>query len=104
MTPNDVFVGHRQDTKKANPVKIKITEKAVKALRPPASGNRIYYDDEVRCFGVRITANGAISFILNYTVGGRRRRYTMANYPDKGVVWARAEAIRLRGTTRDGQD
>jgi integrase len=85
-------------------VLISITDRAVKALRPPASGNRIYYDREVRCFGVRITANGAVSFVLNYTVGGRRRRYTMANYPDKGVAWARGEAIRLRGIVRDNVD
>jgi integrase len=85
-------------------LKISITEKAIKALRSPESGSRIYYDREVRGFGVRITANGVVSFVLNYSLGGRERRYTIANYPEKGVAWARDEANRLRGTIRDGVD
>jgi integrase len=85
-------------------VKINITEKTVKALRPPYSGNSIYYDREVRGFGVRITANGAVSFVLNYSIGGRERRYTIANYPDKSATWARDEALKLRGKIHDGID
>jgi integrase len=85
-------------------VKINITEKTVKALRPPTSGNRIYYDREVRGFGVRTTANGVVSFVLNYSLGGRERRYTIASYPEKSATWARDEALRLRGKIRDGVD
>ena len=58
-------------------MKINITEKTVKAIRPPDSGSVIYYDSAVRGFGVRTTANGSVSFILNYSLGGRERRYTI---------------------------
>jgi len=85
-------------------VKINITDKTVKALRPPKAGNVIHYDREVRGFGVRITANGAVSFILNYSIGGRERRFTIANYPEKSATWARDEALRLRGKIHDGLD
>jgi integrase len=85
-------------------VKINITEKTVKALKSPRSGNIVHYDRTVRGFGVRITANGSLSFILNYSIGGRERRFTIANYPEKSATWARDEALRLRGKIRDGSD
>jgi integrase len=85
-------------------VKIHITEKAVKALRPPVSRYVIFYDRAIRGFGACVTASGAVSFILNYSIGGRERRYTIANYPEKSVTWARDEALRLRGKIHDGID
>ena len=54
----------------------RITDKLVKGLVAPARGNRILYDDEVRGFGIRITANGTRAFVLNYrsdAVGSGRR-------------------------------
>jgi integrase len=77
-------------------VKIDITERAVKALKPPSTGNQIHYDRQVRGFGARITANGTVSFILNYVAGGRERRYTIGTFPENSATWARAEALRLR--------
>ena len=47
---------------------MKITDKNILKLGKPAQGNRVYYDSEVRGFGVRITSNGAISFVLNYRI------------------------------------
>jgi hypothetical protein len=41
----------------------KLTDRAVRGLTAPARGNRIAYDGEVKGFGVRITAAGAISFV-----------------------------------------
>ena len=60
----------------------KLTDKIVKGLRAPKSGNRITYDgDEKGCvkgFGVRVTAAESRAFVLNYrTRVGRERRYTM---------------------------
>ena len=85
-------------------MKISINEKTVKGLKPPNAGNIIHYDREVRGFGVRITANGAVSFILNYSIGDRERRYTIAGWPEKSATWARDEALRLRGKIRDKVD
>ena len=36
----------------------RITDKLVKDLVPPATGNRITYDDKIKGFGIRITAAG----------------------------------------------
>ena len=37
-------------------MKRNINQRTVKSLKPPAAGNTIIYDNEVRGFGVRITA------------------------------------------------
>jgi integrase len=85
-------------------MKIKITERTVRKLKAPKLGSVVHYDREIRGFGVRVTANGVVSFVLNYSMGGRERRYTMAQYPEKSATWARSEALRLRGRIRDGAD
>ncbi len=47
----------------------RITDKLVRGLAPPEAGNRIIYDDKVSGFGIRSTAAGAKSFILNVQRG-----------------------------------
>lgn len=69
-----------------------ITDKLVKSLPSPAEGNRITYDDEVQGFGIRITAKGVKSFILNYHINGRERRITIGQYPAWSVLKAREAA------------
>jgi len=71
----------------------------------PVKGNRIAYDTEVPGFGVRNTAAGAQSFILNYrTRAGRERRYTIGAFPDWTAKVAREEARRLRALIDLGGD
>jgi integrase len=85
----------------------KLIDRVVRKLPAPATGNRITYDrgdDAVRGFGVRITAGGARSFILNYVASGRERRLTIGAYPDWTVVAAREEAKRLKREVDLGRD
>ncbi len=77
----------------------RITDKLVRDLAPPETGNRVVYDDAVSGFGVRITAKGARSFILNYRFSDpdaiRRSseyRFTIGAYPAWSVAAARDEA------------
>jgi Arm domain-containing DNA-binding protein len=72
-----------------------ISEKTIKNLKPPATGNRITFDGEVRGFGARITAAGVVSFILDYRIHGRQRRITIGRHPEWSVVAARAEAQKV---------
>src|SRR6516225_10404327 len=84
----------------------------VKNLQPPASGSRITYDHTVgdnptrtvRGFGVRTTAAGAKSFILNYRAAGQERRYTIGSWPAWSVTQAREKARELRRWIEDGGD
>ena len=83
---------------------MKLTQKAILVLTAPGTGNRIQYDEEIPGFGARITSNGVVSFILNYRINGRERRYTIGRHPELTVLAARERAIQLRGKILDGID
>lgn len=76
---------------------MKLSDPEIKKLPTPATGNKITYDDEVKGFGVRVTAGGAKSFILNYrTRSGLERRYTIGSCSDWKCSPAREEAKDLK--------
>ena len=91
----------------------RITDKLVRGLAKPAKGNAIIYDADkgkqkgVAGFGIRITANGAKSFILNYrNAEGRDRRITIGTYgPDEwSVEAARKHPCTLKKKVSLGED
>jgi integrase len=83
----------------------KLTDKIVKALPVPRSGNRITYDSDVKGFGIRITQAGSRAFVLNYrTRVGRERRFTIGSFPDWKTTAARDEAAALKKRIDRGED
>ncbi|MGB8478658.1 MAG: tyrosine-type recombinase/integrase [Acidobacteriaceae bacterium] len=70
-------------------------------MKAPDEGNIIQYDGEIPGFGVRVTAAGAVSFILEYRIHGRKRRFTIGRYPELTATAARARALELRGMIYD---
>ncbi len=71
----------------------------------PERGNRITYDAELPGFGLRVTANGVCSFVLNYVnSGGLERRATIGEFPGMKVQAARERAEALRTEIRAGTD
>src|SRR5262249_62081457 len=74
-----------------------LTDALIRKLPTPEQGNKIVYDDVVRGLGIRATAAGARSFILNYTVRGtgRGRRFTIGSATDWTATPPRDEAKRL---------
>jgi integrase len=85
------------------PVK-RITQSVIRELTPPATGNAITWDSDIAGFGARITSAGRVAFVLNYTLNGRERRYTIGKYPDWSPSAAREEAIKIRGDVSRGED
>jgi integrase len=81
-----------------------ITDKAVRGLKAPAEGQMLTWDEEIKGFGVRVTTAGAVSFILDYRVHTRQRRFTIGRYPEWSAQAARDEAIELRKKVRNGVD
>lgn len=81
-----------------------LTQKALSKLPRPAKGNRLFFDGEVPGFAVRVTQSGAISFVLDYRVHQRQRRYTIGRGTDLSLAQAREEAINLRNDIRNGRD
>jgi integrase len=94
--------GYSADTEKI--MVAKLSDREVRALPAPAAGSRIKYDGEVKGFGVRMTSAGARSFVLNYRVAGRERRYTIGSFPDWTVAAAREKAKALKRRIDLGED
>jgi integrase len=85
-----------------------LNNKKLDALKPPAKGNLIIWDtnrDAPSGFGVRITAAGAVSFVLNYRNSyGTSRRYTIGQLSEFNLDDAREEASALRKLIKKGAD
>jgi integrase len=85
-----------------------LTDRFCDLAQGPSDGRRdylIYYDPEVKGFGLRVTRNGAKSFILNYRADGIERRYTIGTFRDPWrVAGARKEALRLKALIDQGKD
>jgi integrase len=91
---------------------MKLNEHVVGSLEAPESGNRVYYFPDAvlqgvkapRGFGVRVTAAGARSFVLNYRVAHVERRFTIGRWPDWTALKAVKEARTLRQRVDRGED
>lgn len=84
--------------------RVQLTDAIVRAAGCIPGRTHILYDCRVSGFGVRVTPAGHKAFILNYTVAGRERRYTIGAYPAWTVAAARDEAARLRRGVDVGDD
>ena len=93
-----------------NPVRL--NEETIKRLPVPEKGNRITYfptavlqgSQVPRGFGVRVTAGGAKSFIINYRIKRDEYRYTIGSYPDWSALRAVREARNLRQRIDRGEN
>jgi hypothetical protein len=85
----------------------KITKRAVDALASTGKTDFLW-DDELRGFGVRITANGVKSYVYQYRLGGREASKKRATIGRHGSPWtpatARIEAERLAHAVGQGVD
>ena len=83
---------------------VKITKLVVDRAPIPATGQTMWRDSELKGFGLRVTAGGAKSFILEKRVNGRVRRMTLGRYPGITAEQARREAQKLLGQIITGHD
>lgn len=83
---------------------MRLNEKTVRAITPPLKGYRLVRDDGLTGFAVRVTAKGAKSFTLNYTIDGRERRLTIGKWPAWTTTAARQRAKELRQQADRGID
>jgi len=89
-------------------MKKRLIERTVEGLRPPAKGCAIIWDSSKGApagFGVRITANSVVAFILDYRNARRKsRRFKIGKFPDWSVDDARKRANELRCKIDNGGD
>ena len=73
----------------------------------PATGKRFLFDehrDAPRGFGLKITAAGGKTFVLQYNIDGRMRRKVIGDWPTWSLEAARAEAQDLVRQINKGAD
>lgn len=83
---------------------VRITKSSLAKIAPPTNGQCFVRDTELRGFGVRITASGLKSFILEKRVNGRVRRMTLGREGELTVAQARNRAQQLLGQIALGDD
>jgi integrase len=82
-----------------------LTDALIRSLTPPSAGKQTkVYDNRFPGFGLRVTASGRKSFVLNYSCNGRERRVTIGFYPVWSLAAAREQASKLKRMADAGQD
>ena len=65
----------------------RLTDVAIKSLKPPLEGQITYWDETLPSFGVRVSQGGTKSFVLVY--GEARTRKTLGRYLfSPGIFWS----------------
>lgn len=59
---------------------MKLTKTAVEALPMPVKGQKFYWADDLKGFGVRVLASGVRSYVVQRTVAGRSVRFTIGQH------------------------
>lgn len=85
---------------------MRLTDKAVEAAICPAGRkDKLYFDEALPGFGLRVTASGARTFLLQYNVGATKRRVPIGIWGvELTASAARKKAEALRGQVRDSRD
>lgn len=73
---------------------MRLTDIRIKSLKVPETGQKTYFDDSLRGFGVRVSQGGAKSFVVMH--GKKRQLKTLGRYPDLSLAEARKEAKRIQ--------
>lgn len=81
-----------------------LTDRTIRTLATPEHDRRLYFDDEIGGFGLRVTAGGVKSFFLDYRFEGRQRRLTLGPWPDLTASAARDMAREARASIARGTD
>src|SRR4051812_47545589 len=84
---------------------IKLTKRAVDAFAPPAEKQIVYWDSQIRGFGVRILKSGLKTFVLQYRNSeGIKRRINLGRFGIMTVEQARSSAKIKLGLVVAGED
>jgi integrase len=70
----------------------------------PDETDKIFFDDEIPGFGVRLREGGSRKFVLHYRIGGNQRRYTIGPVGVLKLEEARQRARRALVDVGDGKD
>jgi integrase len=84
--------------------RLPLTDRTVRALKPPSRGRLDVWDEDYPGFGLRLSATGRRTWILMYRNGTTLRRFTLGQYPTLGLAEARAKARDALHEVAHGED
>lgn len=82
----------------------KITKTFVDKVAPPATGYEVYWDDSVKGYGLRVSAQGKRVFIVMGRVAGKSIQFTLGPYGTLTEDAARKRAQKVLQDMREGID
>jgi Arm DNA-binding domain len=85
-------------------MKMKLTESSVNKVARPAAGYRLCWDRKLCGFGLRVTATGARSFVVEKRIRNRTRRVTLDRWPAVTCAGAGKRAQLHLGQVAVGED
>jgi integrase len=84
---------------------MKLSATNVRTLKvPPGKTEAVFFDDDVKGFGVRVKPSGSRSYILAWKVGGEHRRITIGSITDIDFGKAKNQAKDYKADVRRGED
>ena len=83
---------------------VRLNDRYIRSLTDPAKSALVVYDCDLPGFGIRLTAGGVRSFVLNYLVNRRERRMTIGRFPAWSTSAAREDARALKRKINLGVD
>jgi integrase len=84
---------------------MKLTQRRIETLECPARAkDALVFDDEQRGLGVRVTASGRKSYLVQYTLGGQKRRVPLGSCSAISLAAARAAVQEILGKVATGRD
>ena len=87
---------------------LKLTQRNIESLKASAVRDRkdvFGWDSEVKGFGIKASPKGAVSYVVQKSIGGRtgkRKRIVIGHYPAKDLDTARKEAGKAVSDVHDG--
>jgi integrase len=81
-----------------------INKTEVEKIPAPESGYKLYRDDTIRGFAIRVTANGVKTFVLEKRINGKFKRINIGRFGEITPIIARKQAQALLGEIATGGD
>jgi hypothetical protein len=83
----------------------RLTAQSIRRIVLPTSvADKVFFDDALPGFGLRVRATGARTWIVQYAINKRTRRVTIGSTAIFSLAAARAEARKLLAMVRLGGD
>lgn len=83
---------------------MKLNKTEIEKIPAPESGYKLYRDDTIPGFALRVTSNGVKTFVLEKRINGKFKRISIGRFGEITPVIARGQAQKLLGEIATGID